>query len=83
MWAVDVMGPMKTETMDGHKFVLVIVDVYTRLLFVQLMNTKGEAASRILNKIKLCQTQTSKKLKRLHSDGGREIINNEMTIFLI
>ena len=82
MWAVDVMGPMRTETMDGHKFVLVIVDVYTRLLFVQLMKTKGEAASRILNKIKQCQTQTSRKLKRLHSDGGREIINNEMINFL-
>ena len=57
----------------GHKYVLVIVDVFTRLVYVSLMKTKGETATLLQNRIKLCQTQTNEKLKRLHSDGGKEI----------
>ena len=82
VWAVDVMGPMKNETMNNQKYVLVIIDVFTRYMFVKLMKTKGEATTHLLNQIKLCQTQTELKLKRLHSDGGKEIVNVEMSEFL-
>ena len=82
MWVVDVMGPMKVETMDGHKYVLVIIDVFTRYLFVKLMKTKGEATTHLLNQIRLSQTQTEMKLKQLHSDGGKELVNGEVSEFL-
>ena len=82
LWTVDVVGPLKTETLLGHKYVLVIVDVFTRFVFVSLMKTKSETAAYLLNKIKLCQTQTNRKLKRLHSDGGKEIVNNEVSEYL-
>jgi len=81
-WAVDIMGPMGVETMEGHKYVLVIVDVYTRLIFVSLMKTKGEAATHLLNQIRQSQTQTERKLRKLHSDGGRELISGEVSRFL-
>jgi len=82
LWVVDVMGPMKVETIEGHKYVLVMIDVFTRYIFVSLLRTKGEAATHLLNRIRLCQTQTGEKLKRLHSDGGKEFLNREVNEFL-
>jgi hypothetical protein len=82
LWVVDVMGPMKIETMKGQKYVLVIIDVFTRYVFVKLMKTKGESATLLIDQIKQSQTQTELKLKELHSDGGKELVNGEVSEFL-
>ena len=82
MLVADVMGPMKVETLDGYKYILVIIDVFTRFPFITLMKTKGDATREIIEVITECQTQKEKKLKRLHTDGGKEFVNNEMSEFL-
>jgi transposase InsO family protein len=81
-WAVDVMGPMRAETHDGYKYVLVIVDVYSRYLHVSLMKTKGEATSMLMDTITREQARFELKVKKLYSDGGKEFVNNELGEYL-
>ncbi len=83
MWVVDVIGPIRDETLMGEKYILVIIDVFTRYMFVSLMRTKGESATRLLQQIRQSQTQLGRTLKRLHSDGGRELVNQEVSNYLL
>jgi hypothetical protein len=83
LWVVDIIGPMKTESIYGHKYILLIMDVHTRMLFVFVMHHKSDSLEIIIKHIKLCQTQLRKKLKQVHSDGDKAIlVNNEMKKFL-
>jgi hypothetical protein len=83
LWVADILGPMKTDSIYGHKYVLILIDVHTRMIFVFVMHNKSEAQQLIINTIKQCQTQQNKKLKHFHSDGAKDILqNNEMKEFL-
>ena len=83
LFVMDVMGPMKTQSIGGHKYVLLLMDVHTRMLFIFVLKKKSDSVNIIINKIKQCQTHTGLKLKHIHSDGARDLLlNNEMKEFL-
>ena len=81
MWVADTVGPMKTESIDGHRYCLHIMDVHTRVVFAALAKLKSECGAIIVNTVKQQQTQTSLTLKRFHSDGGTELVNSNTTTF--
>ena len=81
-WVVDVMGPVKILTLDDKKYILVIVDVYSHMVFASLLKSKEEVATEIIRIVKREQTQKEKKVKRTHSDGGKEIVNRTLKLFL-
>jgi hypothetical protein len=81
-WAGDTTGPMRIETLGGMKYSFNIVDVHSRYVFAMLLKLKSDATRAIKELIIREQTQQEKTLKRLHSDGGGEINNNEMKEYL-
>ena len=82
LWVVDVIGPISIKTIGGRRYVLMIMDVFTRHIFAFVMERKSDSAHLIINQIKQSQTQTDKKLKRMHSDGGKEIVNREVSEYI-
>lgn len=77
----DTMGPFRIPTLAGGRYILVVMDVHTRYLHVHILKHKDEAAQIIINLIKQAQTQTGKKAKVVHSDGGGEIVNKTLADF--
>jgi len=73
---------MRVESIGGNKYILVVIDVFTRYPMISLLKTKGEATKTLIELIKRLQTQREKTLKRLHSDGGKEFVNSELSKFL-
>jgi len=81
---VDLIGPI-TVIEHGRRvdisarqkeiYTLVTMDAHSRYVKMSLLTTKGQAASELINIINYLETQSEKKLKRVHSDGGREFIN--------
>ena len=81
-WMVDIAGPIKHATIGGNTYVLVVVDVHSRRKWVFLVKKKSDAAEKIITLIKQQQVETGLSLVELHSDGGGEVVNNQMKAFL-
>ena len=72
-WVVDTMGPMRMEDREGHRYVLVVMDVCSHYVMMVLMKRKSEAALQLKIMIAREQTQKEKLLKILHSAGGQKL----------
>ncbi|GJY42815.1 retrovirus-related pol polyprotein from transposon TNT 1-94 [Tanacetum coccineum] len=46
---MDLCGPMRVESINGKKYILVIVDDYSRYTWVYFLHTKDEAPNMIIN----------------------------------
>jgi Reverse transcriptase (RNA-dependent DNA polymerase)/Integrase core domain len=89
---VDLMGPINVNlhgtqkerilSMGGGSYVLVCVEEFSRHVTVVVLRHKSEAAQALVSVIARLQTQTGLKLKRLHSDGGKEFCNTRLEAFL-
>lgn len=87
---MDTVGPFTTiesgrkvacTSFNGKNYFLVIVDEFSRYVTVITLKNKKEVASFIIKTINYLETQTDKKVKRLHSDGGTEFMNETMEKF--
>src|SRR6185437_14992200 len=77
----DLIGPINTPTYDGNKYILQLIDVHSRRLFNAIMKHKDDSSNIIINTIKNLQVKTVLNLKKFHSDGGGEFINDELKLF--
>jgi len=72
---MDLMGPTRTASLSGKKYILVIVDDYSWYTWVLLLWEKSdafEAAQRLFKKI---QIEQECPIMRIRSDHGREFKN--------
>ncbi|GJR10170.1 retrovirus-related pol polyprotein from transposon TNT 1-94 [Tanacetum coccineum] len=53
---MDLCGPMRVVSVNGKKYILVIVDDYSRFTWVKCLRSKDEAPAFIINFLKMIQT---------------------------
>ena len=73
----DLMGPFTPLSMGGKRYVLVIVDDYSRCTFVVLLASKDEAHYQLKTWITYAERETGKSVKLLRSDNGGEFTSKE------
>ncbi|KAI3770544.1 hypothetical protein L6452_01680 [Arctium lappa] len=78
---VDLCGPMKTNSIGKKRYVLVIVDDYSRYTWVKFLKSKDETPEVLINLIKTIQTNKQKQVKVVRSDNGTEFKNNTLQDF--
>lgn len=78
----DLMGPMRVATFGNSRFVLLLVDDFSRKLFAYLLPRKSDAAQKIKDFIAMAETQSEKKLKILRTDNGKEFCQQNLDSFL-
>ncbi len=78
---LDLMGPFK-RTMGGCKYVLTIVDDYSRYTVTYLLKAKSDAEQHIRQFITDTENRLSTKVKTIRSDSGGEFMSNEFKSFL-
>jgi transposase InsO family protein len=69
-----------TCTPDGQRYLLVVVDEFTRYCFVALLALKSEAASHLLRIMKRAYVLHTIRVKNLRTDFGGEFKNTVMRI---
>lgn len=78
----DIVGPFRTQTMNGARYFITFVDDRSRWCEVFFLKHK----SGVLEAFKLYQAyaerSTGKKIKCLQSDNGREYCSNDVEIYL-
>jgi hypothetical protein len=74
----DVMGPMKTASNGGAKYVLTSVDDYSRYVVAYFLNKKCEVAAKLKEFMRLREAMGGTP-HCLRSDNGTEFVNKEVT----
>ena len=75
------MGPTITESLGGKRYVIVVVDDFTRYTWVILLLSKSDAPKHIEVLCTRLRNEKSLKIDRIQSDHGKEFQNSYMESF--
>ncbi|GJX69853.1 putative RNA-directed DNA polymerase [Tanacetum coccineum] len=79
---LDLWGPYRVSSREGFKYILTIVDDYSRAVWTYLLKTKDKIFDCFVNFIKLIHNQFNAKIKTIRSDNGTKFVNKKMfTLF--
>jgi len=70
---LDVWGPFSTESMEGFKYFLTIVDDCTRVTWVKMLRNKHEVVDVFHVFLKYISTQYNAVVKAIRSDNALEL----------
>jgi transposase InsO family protein len=79
---MDLCGPMRVPSLNGSKYILVLIDEVSRYTWLDFLKAKSEAAEVIIIFIKRIQILQDRKVKKLRSDNGTEFNNTILRSFL-
>ncbi|GJU59899.1 retrovirus-related pol polyprotein from transposon TNT 1-94 [Tanacetum coccineum] len=72
---MDLCGPMRVESINKKRYILVIVDDYPRFTWVKFLRTKDEAPKIIIQILKQAQVSLNATVRYLRTDNDTEFIN--------
>ncbi|GJR73997.1 retrovirus-related pol polyprotein from transposon TNT 1-94 [Tanacetum coccineum] len=69
---MDLCGPMRVTSINGKKYILFIVDDYSRFTWVKFLATKDEAPDFIIKFLKMIQVRLNATIRNIYTDNGTE-----------
>ncbi|WP_281284697.1 DDE-type integrase/transposase/recombinase, partial [Cobetia crustatorum] len=78
---MDLIGPTRTESRGGKKYILVIVDDFTRFTWVSFLKDKSETLDEVKKIIKRIQNEKGSQVYKIRSDHGSEFENSNFEKF--
>ncbi|GKD62871.1 retrovirus-related pol polyprotein from transposon TNT 1-94 [Tanacetum coccineum] len=75
---MDLCGPMRVASVNGKKYILVIVDDYSRFTWVKCLRSKDEAPYFIIKFLKMIQVRLKTPVRRIRTDNGTEFVNQTL-----
>nr|GFA31314.1 retrovirus-related Pol polyprotein from transposon TNT 1-94 [Tanacetum cinerariifolium] len=76
---MDLCGPMRVQTINGKKYILVIVDDYSRFTWVKFLRSKDETLEVVIKFNTQIQVGLNKTVRYVCTDNGTEFVNHTMT----
>ncbi|KAK2388640.1 putative mitochondrial protein [Trifolium repens] len=78
---MDLMGPMQVESLGGKRYVLVVVDDFSRYTWVNFIREKSDAFDVFKELCLQIQREKGSNVVRIRSDHGREFENSKFDDF--
>ncbi|GJR93815.1 putative ribonuclease H-like domain-containing protein [Tanacetum coccineum] len=75
---MDLCGLIRIVSVNGKKYILVIVDNYSRFTWVKYLRSKDEALAFIINFLKMIQVRLKETVRRIRTDNGTEFVNKTL-----
>jgi transposase InsO family protein len=72
---MDLFGPVAYISIGGSKYVLVIIDDFSRFTWVFFLSDKGETQKILKKFMRRDQNEFELKIKKVRSDNGTEFKN--------
>ena len=79
----DVCGPFSTASEGGARYLLLLVDDYSRYNWLRCMTTKDEAFDLIKQFVAASEAMHGKRVSVLHTDNGGEFVSNDFDAWLV
>ena len=80
---LDLMGLTRTESLGGKRYIIVVIDDYTRYTWVILLRSKSDAPEHIESMCTRLQNEKSLEIDQIQSDHSKKFENSYMESFCI
>ena len=78
---MDLIGPMRTESKDGKRYIQMVVDDFSRYSFVSFLREKSKTIEHLKVPCTRIQVEKGNQIMRIRNDRGREFNNIEIYLF--
>ncbi|GJX34176.1 retrovirus-related pol polyprotein from transposon TNT 1-94 [Tanacetum coccineum] len=78
---MDLCGPMRVASINGKRYILVIVYDYSRFTWVRFLRTKDEAPEAIIKCIKNIQVHLNATVRNVQTDNRTKFVNQTLSEF--
>nr|GEU75244.1 integrase, catalytic region, zinc finger, CCHC-type, peptidase aspartic, catalytic [Tanacetum cinerariifolium] len=75
---MDLCGPIRVKSVNRKKYILVIVDDYSRFTWVKCLRSKDEASDFIIKFLKMIQVRLNVPVCRIRTDNGTKFVNQKL-----
>nr|GEU84881.1 retrovirus-related Pol polyprotein from transposon TNT 1-94 [Tanacetum cinerariifolium] len=75
---MDLCGLMRVESINRKKYILVIVDHYSRFTWVKFLRSKDEASDFIIKFLKMIQVRLKVLVRRIRTGNGTKFVNQTL-----
>ncbi|GJR93184.1 retrovirus-related pol polyprotein from transposon TNT 1-94 [Tanacetum coccineum] len=75
---MDLCGPMCLVSVNGKKYILIIVDDYSRFTWVKCIRSKDKAPDFIIKFLKMIQVRLKAPIRRIRTHNGTEFVNQTL-----
>ncbi|GJU42600.1 integrase, catalytic region, zinc finger, CCHC-type containing protein [Tanacetum coccineum] len=72
---MDLCGPTRVASINRKKYILVIVDDYSRFTWVKFLASKDESLDFIIKFLKMIQVRLNATVRNIRIDNGTEFVN--------
>ncbi|GJW17136.1 retrovirus-related pol polyprotein from transposon TNT 1-94, partial [Tanacetum coccineum] len=76
---MDLCGPLRVQSINGKKYILVIVDDYSKFTWVKFLRSKDETPASVINLLKQLQVGLNKTVRFEQTDNGTEFVNKDLS----
>nr|GEZ59189.1 putative ribonuclease H-like domain-containing protein [Tanacetum cinerariifolium] len=76
---MDLCGPMRVQTINGKKYILVIIDDHSRFTWVKILRSKDETPEVVIKFLQQIQVGLNKTVRYIRTDNGTELVNTALT----
>ncbi|GJS04969.1 retrovirus-related pol polyprotein from transposon TNT 1-94 [Tanacetum coccineum] len=80
---MDLCGPMRVASINRKKYILVIMDDYSRFTWVKFLASKDEAPDFIIKFLKMIQVRLNATVRNIRTDNGTEFVNQSLRSYWI
>nr|GEZ13721.1 retrotransposon protein, putative, unclassified [Tanacetum cinerariifolium] len=75
---MDLCGPMRVESINGKKYVLVIVDDYSRYTWTHFLRSKNKTPEVLIYFLRLVQRGLNTQVRTVRTEKGTEFLNKTL-----
>lgn len=79
----DICGPITPSTSGGNRYILVLIDDFSRYMWIALLKEKSDAFSKFKGFKALVEQETKKCIQTFRTDRGGEFVSHEFNNFCI
>ncbi|GJX10515.1 retrovirus-related pol polyprotein from transposon TNT 1-94 [Tanacetum coccineum] len=78
---MDLCGPMRVQSINGRKYILVIVDDFSRFTWVKFLRSKDEVLEFVIKFLKMIQVRLNATVRNIRTDNGTEFVNQTLKAY--
>ncbi|GJZ18124.1 retrovirus-related pol polyprotein from transposon TNT 1-94 [Tanacetum coccineum] len=78
---MDLCGPMRIQSINEKKYILVIVDDYSRFTWVIFLRSNDEVPEFVIKFLKMIQVRLNATVQNIKTDNGTEFVNQTLRAY--
>ncbi|GJX45693.1 retrovirus-related pol polyprotein from transposon TNT 1-94 [Tanacetum coccineum] len=78
---MDLCGPKRIQSINGRKYILVIVDDFSQFTWVKFLRSKDEVLEFVIKFLKMIQVRLNATVRNIRTDNGTESVNQTLKAY--